>query len=244
MPYNINTYDIEDTIEYINDNYEVVLNGIKKNDNRYSDEALSCYKKLQEKMEMQTGNRTENHVPVCTAYSKMPLSYVISTMHYVNAYYKEIILNFKNNDHKYSKEALLCYKKLLEKLENQCEKYNKNHIPIILGYSKTTLKDGESKAKPIMYKRCLLCGKRISFNDKLYNSNENQIDASKYLEQLCSDRDIDIKFYMAQQLFLEVCKDASNDDYLKYIDDFKEYIESYNKDNNFTRKLEPIIDKK
>lgn len=243
MPYNINTYDIEDTIEYINDNYEVVLNGIKKNDNRYSEEALLCYKKLQEKLEMQTGNRSENHVPVCTAYSKNPLADTITTMRYVHDNYKEISSNLKKENSNYSEEALSCYKKLKEKLEKQCECRDKNHVPVILGYSKTMLKDEEEIA-PIMYKRCLLCGKTIDFNDELYNSSVNQIDVSGYLEEFFKERDIDTKYLIIQQLFSDMCKEIETSNYLECIKSFKEYVEPYNRDTKFVRKLEPVINKK
>ncbi|MBE6160718.1 MAG: hypothetical protein E7158_00655 [Firmicutes bacterium] len=236
MPYNINTYDIEDTIEYINDNYEKVLNGIKKNDPEYSEEALSCYKKLQEKLEMQTGNRTENHFPICTAYSKTSLVDTISTMRYVHDYYKKVSLDLKESNPKYLEGTLSAYKKLQEKLEKQCEKRDKNHVPVVLGYSKTMLKTIENDAKPIVYKRCLLCGKKIDFTDELYNSIENQIDASKYLEQLYSDRDIDTKYFITQQLFLEMCKGIETDDYLNCLDLFKEYVEAQNKESNYLRK--------
>ena len=113
------------------------------------------------------------------------------------------------------------YFALKKRLEESCN----HHIPVILGsYSKTNILNTNSmKMVPLKYKRCIFCGKIMT-----YDLNEDlAIDASNYKDDYNENyNNLDIKFMNILNELLYFSKEFSEYDIL--IKEFKNIIENNN----------------
>lgn len=111
---------------------------------------------------------------------------------------KDLFKNIADNEYILTNVAYFTY--LQEEKKKQC-----SHLPIFLGVSNTTtiVRDGIEQPKP--YKRCLLCGKDLSFEVGF----DYEFDASQFLNSKINTlEDLNYNYLQMLQLFKEVCKNT------------------------------------
>lgn len=126
---------------------------------------------------------------------------------------KDLFKDIAENEYFLTNIAHFTY--LQEEKKKQC-----SHLPIFLGVSKTTTIVRDNIEQPKPYKRCLLCGKDLSFEVGF----DYEFDASQFLNsEIDTLEDLNYKYLQMLQLFKEVCKNT---------DTKEEAFQSFNKTIN------------
>ena len=111
---------------------------------------------------------------------------------------KDLFKDIAENENFLTNIAHFTY--LQEEKKKQC-----SHLPIFLGVSKTTMIVRDNIEQPQPYKRCLLCGKDLSFEVGF----DYEFDASQFLDsEIDTLEDLNYNYLQMLQLFKEVCKNT------------------------------------